>query len=124
MYKRTQNDIILRIADHAGISPDPETTDYQAVLVWLADGNELAPADPLEPTPLAVTPWQMRKALNTTGLRNAVETAIGAADQTTIDAWAHAQEYIRTDAIVIGMGAALGKTEEEIDELFALARTL
>lgn len=56
MYKRTQNDIILRITDGAAISPDTASTDYQGVLVWLAEGNTLAPMDP--PTPEQVRETQ------------------------------------------------------------------
>jgi hypothetical protein len=51
MYK-LQNDIItgkqrgvIRIEDHAHIPFDPDNTDYQAYLKWLAAGNTPLPAD-------------------------------------------------------------------------------
>jgi hypothetical protein len=46
MYKQTKdflgnvrNDQILRIADNACIPFDPNNTDYQAYLKWVAEGN-------------------------------------------------------------------------------------
>lgn len=53
MYKQTIDPItktinqmqILRLSDNAWIPFDPENTDYQAYLAWLAEGNEPLPAD-------------------------------------------------------------------------------
>jgi hypothetical protein len=39
---------ICRISDNAGIPLDPDNTDYQAYLVWLAEGNEPEPAEGAE----------------------------------------------------------------------------
>ena len=36
---------IKRIADNAHIPFDPDNTDYQAYLKWLAEGNTPIPAD-------------------------------------------------------------------------------
>ena len=36
---------ILRIADNAFIPFDPDNTDYQEYLKWIAEGNEPLPAD-------------------------------------------------------------------------------
>jgi hypothetical protein len=71
-----------------------------------------------------VTPLQMRRALNATELRAAVEAAVAAADQDARDAWQYASVIRRDDPILAAMAAALGKTPEEIDELFALAAQL
>jgi len=52
MYKLTpisngqQN--VLRLATNTYIPFDPDNTDYQEYLAWLAEGNEPLPAD--EPT--------------------------------------------------------------------------
>ena len=53
MYKLTQTETIIRAIDNAFIPPDPANTDYQQYLLWLEEGNEPLPPDPLpEPEPL------------------------------------------------------------------------
>ena len=51
MYKKESNiggevvNGIRRLADNASIPFDPDNTDYQAFLLWKAEGNEPLPAD-------------------------------------------------------------------------------
>lgn len=50
MYKKitlkgVEQDMVLRIADGGHIPFDPDNTDYQEYLKWLAEGNEPLPAD-------------------------------------------------------------------------------
>ena len=48
MYKFIKNsefDALIRIADNASIPFDPDNTDYQAYLAWLAEGNTPLPAE-------------------------------------------------------------------------------
>ena len=42
---QTHTHVILRIEDMAYIPFDPDNTDYQAYLAWLAEGNTPEPAE-------------------------------------------------------------------------------
>ena len=51
MYKLTDTDSIIRIADGASIPADPANTDYANYLEWVADGNTATAADAIpDPT--------------------------------------------------------------------------
>ncbi len=51
MYKLVKNAVtgsactVQRLADNAFIPFDPDNTDYQQYLKWLAEGNQPLPAD-------------------------------------------------------------------------------
>jgi len=51
MYKLINNSftgelsVIQRVSDQSFIPLDPDNTDYQIYLEWLAEGNEPLPAD-------------------------------------------------------------------------------
>jgi hypothetical protein len=87
---------------------------------WQPSAQPEAPA----PVPQVITPWQLRKALNQTGLRALVETAVSQADQNTRDGWEFATEFRRDDPMLNAMAAALGMTAEQLDGLFQLASIL
>ena len=113
------------IRDGGTVIPlDPKNSDYQDYLRWSDAGGTTLPAASEAPAAISVTPWQIRKALNATGLRAAVEAAVLASDLTTQDAWQYATEFVRTDPLVVGLSLALGKTEAELDAVFNLALAL
>ncbi len=49
MYKLLKTpsgyDIVLRLSDNANIPTNPDNTDYQQYLKWVAEGNDPLPAD-------------------------------------------------------------------------------
>ena len=124
------SDLVPATYDEEGVELTPEIPPQvigggEVVIVEVQNTPE--PADPIpEPAipPIIVTPWQIRKALNATGLRESVESAVAAADTTTKDAWQYATSFVRTDPLLGGMAKVMGKTDAEIDALFELARTL
>lgn len=70
---------------------------------------------------MSISPRQMRHALNQLDLRDQVEAAVAASeDQDMIDGWEYADTFDRLHPLVIALGAVLGKTDEELDEIFAL----
>ena len=51
MYKLTNTETIIRIADKASIPADPANSDYAEYLEWVADGNTATAADAIpDPT--------------------------------------------------------------------------
>ena len=42
---KVRDEMILRISDNAFIPMNPDNTDYQEYLKWLAEGNTPLPAD-------------------------------------------------------------------------------
>lgn len=71
------------------------------------------------------SPWQIRKALNQLGLRQAVEDAVaGSNDIAMKDGWEFATSFASNNPFVIGIGTALGKTQDDIVEIIKFAGTL
>lgn len=74
--------------------------------------------------PQVVTMRQARLALSQSGLLASVNAAVQAADEVTQLTWEYSQELKRTDPYVIALGAAIGLTSEQIDQLFIEAAIL
>lgn len=74
--------------------------------------------------PNSVTAVQFRKALNQLNLRNDINKYIEAQEQDTQDTWEYAIEIQRQNPLIEAAATALGKTTEEVDDLFRLAHSL
>ncbi len=127
-YSPETGELILtdRIAEWMGVT-DQEPPDFNPSVqgcFWRDDRWEIVDSVIEKPNSAAVTPWQIRKALNQLGLRTSVEAAVAAADQETKDGWEFAQEFRRDNPLIASLGVALGKTDAEIDALFDLAGSL
>lgn len=101
------------------IPDDMANRHRQMVAEWEAAGNTI-PA--YEPPPLAVPemvyPFQARKALLAHGLLDAVNNAVELAGPEAQIAWEYAIEVHRNDPLIESLGAAIGLTSEQIDDLF------
>lgn len=71
-----------------------------------------------------VASWQFRRALNQMGLRADVETAVAASNQDTKDMWEYSQTFDRQHPFVAAIALVLNKTDDEIDAVFALAKSI
>lgn len=71
---------------------------------------------------LVASPWQIRKALNLTGMRTAVDAYVATqATQVEKDGWDYATEFREDDAMLVSAAATLGA---DLHALLALAVTL
>lgn len=104
---------------------DLQNPDYVAYQEWLQQGNTpLVFIEDAQASLLAVTPRQIRLALNIVGLRESVESMVQASSQEVKDTWDFSTEIERTNPLLIQMGEALGRTSADLDALFELANTL
>ena len=68
-------------------------------------------------------PYQMAQALDAFGLFDSINEAMENAGGMTTFAWKRATVFRRMDPLIETMRLALGKTPEEVDQLFMLAMT-
>ena len=100
---------------------------YQALMDEIA--ATYVPPEPEPPyIPQSVTPRQARLALFGAGLLDQVEMAIESMEDPTKTVakinWEYATAIVRTDEWVVGLGGALGLTDEQLDQLFITASEL
>ncbi len=86
MYRLTDTDAILRLADGALIPADPANRQYRAYLAWTQSGGT-PEAAPIQAAPRTATAKQLRYALNATGQRGVWDAALAAASADTRDYW-------------------------------------
>lgn len=88
----------------------------------------LVPAPVVVPVPAAVTMRQARLVMHSAGLLGPVSAAIAAMPEpaktaATIE-WEYSNELQRDHALVTALGAALGLTSSQVDDLFRAAAAL
>lgn len=113
--------------DGVEIVQDDRYKEYRDYVQWLKQGNgpeEVPDPEPVRPR-ITVSAWQIRKALNQAGLRQAVEDAVAASNNIELkDGWYHSPQFFSDNPLTLGMGASLGKDTEAMYALFQLAERL
>lgn len=132
-YNPTTGELIQTdtVADWMGTTdvPPPDFDSIAAGCFWRGDRWEIEDARPLvAPVPTAVTMRQARLALLGAGLLAQVSAAIasmaGAEGEAARIEWEYAQEVRRDSPLVAGLSAALGLTDEALDNLYRAAAGL
>jgi hypothetical protein len=96
---------------------DTATDDQRA-----AAANVLATFTLPDPVPSSVTNYQARRALRAAALFDKADAAVrGAGNPVFVDAWDYANVFLREDDVITAMGAALGLTSSQVDDLFRAA---
>lgn len=102
--------------------PDQITVWNTATLGPQPTDAQLAAAPVYVPVPAMVTPVQGRLALNASGKLAAVQAAVNASTDTSVQIWfEYATVWERANPIVASLGTAIGLTPADIDALFVQA---
>ncbi len=93
---------------------------------WQAGTVVDLPPQPLPPVPQQVTNYQARAALLAAGLFDQVDAAVKAQGTTSaaFQAWEYANNVYRNSPLIAGLGAALGLSAQQIDDLFRAAAAI
>lgn len=107
---------------------DVDLPKYLEYAAWIQAGNspEYFYEEPLPPVPESVSRFQARAALYQAGYLEQVNQMMQAEATPMMAklAWQDAQEFRRDSALVQSMGAALGLSSSQLDDLFRLAATI
>ena len=88
------------------------------------DAEDAAAALAAERASMVVSRFQARAALLQNNLLDTASGAIAQADAMSQLAWEDAQEFRRNSPLVASIGGALSLTDEQLDDLFRLAKTI
>lgn len=77
-----------------------------------------------KPPAAEVTRLQVKMALMSAGLLSQVEEFVSQADDMTKLAWNEASVFRRDSTVLVTLASSVGMTEQQLDELFALASTI
>lgn len=113
---------VMNVVEYPGELPMSED-GYRVVQ---AEGHE-APGDVVDVprTFKPVTRRQMLTALHRAGMLETIRAAVaGSGDVELQIAFDEALDFERTNPMLVGMAHQMGKTDAEIDAIFALAETL
>lgn len=102
---------------HRKLSETVEVTDKLVITVNYETSPTMVPE--------SVSPLQIRRALRLTGLKDTIDAYINAVpDPDVKDAWEYAVEIRSDNPLIASAATALGKTQQDLEDLFRLASTL
>jgi hypothetical protein len=113
--------------DGVVVPQDDRTPEYQQYVAFLQSGGTVEQEQDESPSRprIEVSAWQIRKALNREGLRDAVEAYVASSGDLELqDGYYHAPTFWSDHPFALVVGAALGKSEDAMYEFFQLAKSL
>jgi hypothetical protein len=118
-YVKLDGDIILNTIIAESAPDETWVLESTARAAGAKTASELAP----QPVPERVSRSQAKAALHLAGLLTQVEALMSAPETDAIAAifWREEPHFDRNSALIASMGAQLGLTEAQIDELFVTA---
>jgi hypothetical protein len=90
-------------------------------IIWENGEKKIVPLSDDERLGAGVSRMQALIALQNAGLLSAAESYMQNADAVSQIAWQHATTFYRKSDLINSVGAALGLTPQDIDDLFASA---
>lgn len=131
-YAIIKNDIVDNVME---IEPGSDwVPDEDAILIpsdiagpgWsYSDGVFQAPPPAPEPVPEKIMLWQARAILDMTGSLAAANAAVAASKNPALKAvWEYGNEISRSSGVIDDLGAGIGLTKDQIDDLFRNAAAL
>jgi len=120
----------VRNADGTFRADDPDTPEDEArrwVQTWIVTDKtpeEIAAELATWRASVSVSPMQIRRALRSMRLFDAITIYLESASDEVIEEWEYAIQIDRTNEIIVNAALILGMSEEEVDDLFRLALTL
>jgi hypothetical protein len=106
-------------ADGDFVFDDSVTPEQRTIIQNVADAHNSS-----KTIMLAISPKQIRMALNRTGLRTKIENAVSIGDQDLKDWWEFSLSFERSHPQVTAMGIAIGQTDAQLDEIWTLGASL
>jgi len=124
--------VLLPLSAVPGFDPanPPQENTYvvndNVQIGWVKINGEFVAPPPTVPTvPAAVTRRQFKSALHLAGLLDTVDGIVAASGDRLLQInWQEALDFERANPFVAQMAVALGKTSEEVDQMFITAKSL
>ena len=126
--------VIIEWSESRVGSTDPaelQATLERAIKSWSTDPAPAPAVDPgtvpaptVNSVPNYITNAQARLWLKANNLFSAVNAAVQSSADPALTKWEYANIFYRADPLIAAIGAALGKTSDDMDRLFAEASAL